>query len=130
MTAVDLAACPTRGERADPLAILAAQARTRVPELISVRHARMAATPFTFYRGVAALMADDLARTPNTGIITRQCGDAHLGNLGLLLQSGTSNGVRPQRLRGEPRRPFRMGRQTTGGEFRDRRTQQKDSTTR
>lgn len=83
MTTVDLAACPTRGERADPLAILAAQARDRVADLIPVRHARMAATPFTFYRGAAAVMADDLARTPNTGIITQLCGDAHLSNLGL-----------------------------------------------
>lgn len=82
-TAADLAACPTPGERADPLAILAGQAQNRVPELIPVRHARMAATPFTFYRGAAAVMADDLSRTPDTGIITQLCGDAHLSNLGL-----------------------------------------------
>ncbi|SDU68658.1 hypothetical protein SAMN04488548_1343312 [Gordonia westfalica] len=63
-TAADLAACPTPGERADPLAILARQAQNRVPDLIPVRHARMAATPFTFYRGAAAVMADDLSRTP------------------------------------------------------------------
>jgi hypothetical protein len=47
-TAADLAACPTPGERSDPLSILARQALNRVPELIPVRHARMAATPFTF----------------------------------------------------------------------------------
>ncbi|MCZ0911205.1 DUF2252 domain-containing protein [Gordonia amicalis] len=82
-TAADLAACPTPGERSDPLAILARQALNRVPELIPVRHARMAATPFTFYRGAAAVMADDLSRTPDTGIITQLCGDAHLSNLGL-----------------------------------------------
>lgn len=82
-TPADLAACPTRGERADPLTILAAQTRNRVPELIPVRHARMAETPFTFYRGAAAVMADDLSRTPDTGIITQLCGDAHLSNLGL-----------------------------------------------
>ncbi|MET4166173.1 MULTISPECIES: DUF2252 domain-containing protein [Gordonia] len=82
-TAAELAACPTPTERADPLKILAAQAQTRVADLIPVRHARMSATPFTFYRGAAAVMSDDLSRTPDTGIITQLCGDAHLSNLGL-----------------------------------------------
>ncbi|AFR47063.1 DUF2252 domain-containing protein [Gordonia sp. KTR9] len=81
--AAELAACPTPTERADPLKILAAQAQNRVADLIPVRHARMSATPFTFYRGAAAVMSDDLSRTPNTGIITQLCGDAHLSNLGL-----------------------------------------------
>lgn len=83
--AVDLAACPSPSERSDPQQILAAQARSRVADLIPVRTARMAATPFTFYRGAAAVMADDLSRTPHTGIHTQLCGDAHLSNLGLFL---------------------------------------------
>ena len=83
VSAVDLAACPTPGERPDSLEILAAQATSRVQDLVPVRHARMAATPFTFYRGAAAVMASDLSRTPNSGVMTQLCGDAHLSNLGL-----------------------------------------------
>ncbi|MCR5980241.1 DUF2252 domain-containing protein [Gordonia jinghuaiqii] len=82
-TADELGACPTPAQRADPLQILATQAESRVADLIPVRHARMAATPFTFYRGAAAVMSDDLSKTPDTGIITQLCGDAHLSNLGL-----------------------------------------------
>ncbi len=70
---------PTR----DPLAILATQATTRVPELVPVRHARMAVSPFTFFRGAAAVMAADLAGTPTTPLCVQLCGDAHLANFGL-----------------------------------------------
>lgn len=52
------------GADRDPLAILARQAQTRVPELVPVRHARMAVSPFTFFRGAAAVMAADLAGGP------------------------------------------------------------------
>ena len=38
-------------ERADPLAILAQQNKSRVPELIPLRYGRMSRTPFTFLRG-------------------------------------------------------------------------------
>lgn len=81
--AIDLASCPEPTERADPLSILSAQARNRVAELVPVRNARMAATPFTFYRGAAAVMSADLSRTPDSGVYTQLCGDAHLSNLGL-----------------------------------------------
>jgi len=66
----------------DPLAILAAQATTRVPDLVPVRHARMAVSPFTFFRGAAAVMAADLATTPTTNLHVQLCGDAHLLNFG------------------------------------------------
>ena len=52
----------------------------RIPELIPLRHGRMAASPFTFYRGTALNMAVDLAGTPTTGFRVQTCGDAHLGN--------------------------------------------------
>ncbi|NED66921.1 DUF2252 domain-containing protein, partial [Streptomyces sp. SID10244] len=68
---------------ADPVRILTAQASSRVAELIPVRNARMAATPFTFYRGAAAVMTADLAATPDSGVNTQLCGDAHLSNFGL-----------------------------------------------
>ncbi len=66
----------------DPLAILEAQERTRVPELVPIRHARMAASPFAFFRGAAAVMAADLAATPVSGFHVQACGDAHLTNFG------------------------------------------------
>jgi uncharacterized protein (DUF2252 family) len=66
----------------DPVAILEAQAETRVPELVPVRYGRMLVSPFTFYRGAAAVMAHDLASTPRAGLRTQLCGDAHLSNVG------------------------------------------------
>jgi len=67
----------------DPVAILAAQDGDRVPELVPLRYGRMLASPFTFYRGAAALMAEDLAPTPRTGLAVQLCGDAHLSNFGV-----------------------------------------------
>ena len=70
-------------DRPDPVDILERQAADRVPELIPLRYGRMLATPFTFYRGAAAIMAADLAATPNSGIRVQACGDAHLSNFGM-----------------------------------------------
>jgi uncharacterized protein (DUF2252 family) len=66
----------------DPVAILEAQASSRVPELVPVRYGRMLVSPFTFYRGAAAVMAHDLASTPRAGLSAQLCGDAHLANVG------------------------------------------------
>lgn len=55
---------------------------TREPDLVPVRHGRMMVSPFTFYRGAARIMADDLARTPTAGLQVQLCGDAHLSNFG------------------------------------------------
>src|SRR3954469_23526593 len=38
-------------DRRDPVAVLEAQAQTRVPELVPIRYGRMLVSPFTFYRG-------------------------------------------------------------------------------
>jgi uncharacterized protein (DUF2252 family) len=43
----------------------------------------MLATPFTFLRGAAALMAGDLAEVPRTDLHVQLCGDAHLSNFGV-----------------------------------------------
>lgn len=67
----------------DPLALLESQAPARVPELVPVRYGRMAVSQFSFFRGAALVMADDLAGSPNTGLHTQLCGDAHLSNFGL-----------------------------------------------
>jgi uncharacterized protein (DUF2252 family) len=69
-------------DRPDPIALLEEQAKTRVQELLPIRNGRMAASPFTFYRGAAYVMASDLAHGPNTGLRTQLCGDAHLSNFG------------------------------------------------
>jgi uncharacterized protein (DUF2252 family) len=70
-------------DRGDPLAVLEAQAATRLPDLVPIRRARMAVSPFTFLRGAAAVMAADLAPQPSPGIRVQACGDAHLANFGL-----------------------------------------------
>jgi uncharacterized protein (DUF2252 family) len=69
--------------RPDPVDLLEAQARTRVPELVPIRYGRMLVSPFTFYRGAAKIMAADLAGTPNSGLQVQCCGDAHLSNFGV-----------------------------------------------
>jgi uncharacterized protein (DUF2252 family) len=66
----------------DPLGILEAQNRTRLPDLVPLRAARMAASPFAFFRGSAAVMAADLARSASTDILVASCGDAHVANFG------------------------------------------------
>src|ERR1700712_1419749 len=70
-------------DRPDPVALLEAQNVTREVDLIPVRHGRMTVSPFTFYRGAAAVMASDLAATPTAGLTVQLCGDAHLSNFGL-----------------------------------------------
>jgi uncharacterized protein (DUF2252 family) len=69
-------------DRPDPVALLAAQAESRIPELVPIRYGRMHISPFTFYRGAAAVMAADLAGTPDSGIVVQACGDAHISNFG------------------------------------------------
>src|SRR3954447_879172 len=66
----------------DPVALLSEQDASRVPELVPIRRARMAESPFAFFRGGAAIMAADLADTPTTGLTVQACGDAHVTNFG------------------------------------------------
>ncbi len=73
----------TDSDRPDPVTLLESQAKTRVPELVPIRHARMVSSPFAFFRGAALGMAADLAGTPVSGITVQACGDAHLLNFGL-----------------------------------------------
>jgi uncharacterized protein (DUF2252 family) len=69
-------------DRPDPIALLEAQAATRLQELVPIRYGRMLVSPFTFYRGAAAVMAADLSATPDSGIVVQACGDAHISNFG------------------------------------------------
>ncbi|MFF2243557.1 DUF2252 domain-containing protein [Arthrobacter sp. NPDC058130] len=70
-------------DRPDPVALLEEQNLTREQDLVPVRHGRMLASPFTFYRGAAKIMAADLKDTPRAGLRVQLCGDAHLSNFGV-----------------------------------------------
>jgi uncharacterized protein (DUF2252 family) len=82
--------CPRAGhagwsspaDRRDPLALIEESNQGRIPELLPIRYGRMLQSPFTFFRGAAAIMAADLARTPTTGARVQACGDCHLLNFG------------------------------------------------
>lgn len=76
-------------DRPAVLEYIAASNKGRMPELIPLRIGRMTASPFSFFRGAAGLMAADLAGTPNSGLATQLCGDAHAANFGLY---GTPDG--------------------------------------
>jgi uncharacterized protein (DUF2252 family) len=67
----------------DALETILAQDKIRVPELVPIRHYRMAVSPWNYYRGAAAVMAADLASQPNSGLTVQLCGDAHVLNFGL-----------------------------------------------
>ena len=78
----DLAGWKPALRHEDPLALLAASMRGRVPALAPIKYDRMAASPFGFFRGAVPIMAADLALAAHTGIFTQLCGDAHVRNLG------------------------------------------------
>src|SRR5580698_7340902 len=78
----DLAGWKPALRHEDPLALLVASMRGRVPALAPIKYDRMAASPFGFFRGAVPIMAADLALAAHTGIFTQLCGDAHVRNLG------------------------------------------------
>ena len=67
----------------DPVVCLRAQDADRVAELVPIRWGRMSVNPFTFYRGAAVLMANDLALVAHSGLTVQLCGDAHVSNFGV-----------------------------------------------
>src|SRR5262249_39423716 len=69
--------------RHEALKTTLAQNQTRVPERVPIRHHRMAASAWNYYRGAAAVMAGDLASQPHSGLMVQLCGDAHVLNFGL-----------------------------------------------
>src|SRR5262245_61149921 len=83
-------ACPRKAHarwkaargRPDAVGLVLAAEKGRVPDLLPLRHGRMARSAFTFYRGAALTMATDLASTPVSGLRVQCCGDAHLSNFG------------------------------------------------
>lgn len=69
--------------RKDPVAILEAESAQRIQSLIPIRYGRMLVSPFTFFRGAAAIMAADLAPLPTSNLRVQSSGDAHLLNFGV-----------------------------------------------
>src|SRR5262249_48842205 len=69
--------------RHDALGSVLAQNAERAPDLVPIRHGRMAASPWTYFRGAAAVMAADLGARPHSGLTVQLCGDAHVLNFGL-----------------------------------------------
>ena len=67
----------------DALTTILAQNQIRVPDLVPIRHQRMAVSPWNYYRGAAAVMAGDLGGQPDSGLTVQLCGDAHVLNFGL-----------------------------------------------
>ncbi len=113
-------------DRPDPIALLQSQDAVRIQELVPIRFGRMAVSPFSFYRGAAIVMANDLATTPKTGWPAQACGDAHLENFGAFGYRGRLAGVRRQRLRRDVPGsvgvgPEALGRQCGAGRSRARR---------
>jgi hypothetical protein len=80
---------------ADPVATIAGQNAIRLPELLSIRHSRMATSPWAFYRGAAAVMASDLGPRADTGLTVQLCGDAHILHRDVCeaIASGTIDGA-------------------------------------
>src|SRR5439155_8998700 len=62
--------------------LLRQSAEGRVPQLLPIKYARMAVSPFAFFRGAVSIMAADLGRLPHSGVTVQLCGDAHVQNLG------------------------------------------------
>jgi uncharacterized protein (DUF2252 family) len=69
-------------DRPDPVDLIEETHSGRLVRLIPLRVGRMLTSPYAFLRGGAALMAEDFAGLPRTGIEPVICGDAHLGNFG------------------------------------------------
>jgi len=79
---VEQARCKFSGDRQDPVAVIMAANRGRVPQLLPIKYERMAESAFGFFRGAAPVMAADLASQPRCGLTVQICGDAHVRNLG------------------------------------------------
>jgi uncharacterized protein (DUF2252 family) len=69
-------------DRVDPVSLLEQQNVRRDADLLPLRHQRMSASPFAFYRGSAIVMAADVGAGPHSGLVVQLCGDAHLANFG------------------------------------------------
>jgi len=69
-------------DRPDIISLIQESNVGRRTELIPIRYGRMLVSPFTFYRGTAALFAKDVGESFVTKVRVQTCGDAHLLNFG------------------------------------------------
>jgi uncharacterized protein (DUF2252 family) len=69
--------------RPPALDLLERSQESRLEHLAPVRWGRMVASPFTFLRGSAMVMAWDVAHLPHGDVYVQACGDAHLCNFGV-----------------------------------------------
>ena len=82
MRRVDQATWKVKERKVDPLKLLDASMKGRVPALVEMKYRLMAMSPFAYFRGAVPVMAYDLSLVGNTGIVNQLCGDAHVRNLG------------------------------------------------
>lgn len=66
----------------DPVAAIRMTESKMIPELLPLRHQRMLANRFSFFRGTAELMEQDLKQQAQSNIPTVISGDAHVNNFG------------------------------------------------
>ena len=69
--------------RKDPINIILEQDKSRIQELVPIRHARMLTSPFAFLRGSAKIMIEDVALAPTSKIPVLANGDMHVANFGI-----------------------------------------------
>ena len=112
------------GRGHDALQTVLAQNAGRAPDLLPIRHGRMAASPWTYFRGAAAVMAADLASRPNTGLGPVVRGRPR-PQLRLVGHAGAAALVRPARLRRDAARTVRVGRDADAGQPPGARTQRR-----
>ena len=110
-----------RPDRADPVAILERRRTHGCQELLPIRYGRMAVSPFTFYRGAAAVMAADLADDPDLGPAGPDLRRRPPLQLRRLRRARPPPRLRPQRLRRDAAGALGVGRQAARRELRDRR---------
>src|SRR5262249_48870176 len=55
-------------DRPDPISLLQEQDRSRLAQFVPIRYGRMIASPFSFLRGSAVVMAGGLVATPLSGL--------------------------------------------------------------
>jgi uncharacterized protein (DUF2252 family) len=79
---LDHATLKAKERKVDPLKLLDASMKGRVPALVELKYQLMAMSPFAYFRGAVPVMAYDLSLVSNTGIVSQLCGDAHVRNLG------------------------------------------------
>ncbi len=79
---VDQANWGPEDRKHDVVDLLLGSQHGRIPSLLPIKWARMAASPFGFFRGAVPVMAADLAPLPRTDLMAQLCGDAHVHNLG------------------------------------------------